>query len=497
MAECLAQRSIPPVNFGTCTQVESPGNLSREDTRGCPSGTWVGVSGCRPCLCSKYGSEGSVCDRLTGQCRCLPGYAGHTCQVCQGGSNELSCRESREAGQHRDGNLFQPNIEKGVALRGRGRSNRRGESEEGKAMMPFSHSVEMNDGYMSDRTRNAISVFGTLGNLCNRDSDCSARDSTCISSVCECKGGYVQESPYSCKIMYPGPCMYTPCEAGGTCEEHDGTFTCYCSSDRSGKYCEKAKQVQEAGFSGASYVTLRYLPSSVTSTTLDLEIKPYSPDGILLIARQNQNGKGDFFSIYLKKGHVEVKYDLGSGPVTLTSSTPVNLGAWNKLAVKRYRQDCMVALNGGEPVTSSARGRNKSLNLRSYAFIGGIPASNFSGIFGMVGTTENFQGCIREVGTRGRGISLVSDSEPLLLSSHNISECSELACSRFSCKHGGTCSLRSSKPRCSCPQGFRGRRCNKRKKEKRGHKKRKYFSKVQIPFLKNKKEYKRYKYTIN
>ena len=62
--------------------------------------------------------------------------------------------------------------------------------------------------------------------------------------------------------------MYTPCEAGGTCEEHDGTFTCYCryvlyckkysekgkhfffSSDRSGKYCEKAKQVQEAGFSG-------------------------------------------------------------------------------------------------------------------------------------------------------------------------------------------------------------------------------------------------------
>ena len=54
-------------------------------------------------------------------------------------------------------------MEKGVALRGRGRSYRRGESEGGKALMPISHSVEMNDGYMSDRTRNAISVFGTLG----------------------------------------------------------------------------------------------------------------------------------------------------------------------------------------------------------------------------------------------------------------------------------------------------------------------------------------------
>ena len=66
-------------------------------------------------------------------------------------------------GQHREGNLFQPNVEKGVALRGRGRSYRRGESEGGKALMPVSHSVEMNDGYMSDRTRNAISVFGSLG----------------------------------------------------------------------------------------------------------------------------------------------------------------------------------------------------------------------------------------------------------------------------------------------------------------------------------------------
>ena len=47
---------------------------------------------------------------------------------------------------------------------------------------------------------------------------------------------------------------------------------------------------------------------------------------------------GDFFTIYLVKGHVEVKYDLGSGPVTLTSDQPVNMDSWNQLVVKRYRQ---------------------------------------------------------------------------------------------------------------------------------------------------------------
>jgi hypothetical protein len=37
-------------------------------------------------------------------------------------------------------------------------------------------------------------------------------------------------------------------------------------------------------------------------------------------------------------GYVEVRYDLGSGPTSLTSVGPIQLGEWHHLLVERYRQ---------------------------------------------------------------------------------------------------------------------------------------------------------------
>ncbi len=37
-------------------------------------------------------------------------------------------------------------------------------------------------------------------------------------------------------------------------------------------------------------------------------------------------------------GFVEVRYDLGSGPTSLTSVGPIQLGEWHHLLVERYRQ---------------------------------------------------------------------------------------------------------------------------------------------------------------
>ena len=33
-------------------------------------------------------------------------------------------------------------------------------------------------------------------------------------------------------------CSSNPCQDGGTCEDHDGTFTCFCSENRSGRFCQ-------------------------------------------------------------------------------------------------------------------------------------------------------------------------------------------------------------------------------------------------------------------
>ena len=42
-------------------------------------------------------------------------------------------------------------------------------------------------------------------------------------------------------------------------------------------------------------------------------------NGLLLYNGQNSNGHGDFLSINLVGGHVQLRYDLGSGPANLTT----------------------------------------------------------------------------------------------------------------------------------------------------------------------------------
>jgi len=62
----------------------------------CPSGSWPGGQSCMPCLCSRTGARGTACDQGTGQCFCKPGWVGHECSVCPGGSNSRGqCQQVR------------------------------------------------------------------------------------------------------------------------------------------------------------------------------------------------------------------------------------------------------------------------------------------------------------------------------------------------------------------------------------------------------------------
>jgi hypothetical protein len=47
-------------------------------------------------------------------------------------------------------------------------------------------------------------------------------------------------------------CHPNPCQGGGTCEEHDGTFTCYCPEGLTGSRCQH--DVTKTNISVASFV---------------------------------------------------------------------------------------------------------------------------------------------------------------------------------------------------------------------------------------------------
>ena len=146
----------------------------------------------------------------------------------------------------------------------------------------------------------------------------------------------------------PALCSFFPCEEGGTCDEHDGTFTCHCTRGRSGKYCEIETDTRdlEAGFTGQSFIRLSPIIKSVTRTSVELSFRTFFNEGIIVLWL----GKTDWMSIAVNGGYVEVRYELGSGPASLVSSTPVTLGQWHDLVFRRYHRDAMLQIDRGEPV---------------------------------------------------------------------------------------------------------------------------------------------------
>ena len=99
-----------------------------------------------------------------------------------------------------------------------------------------------------------------------------------------------------------GPCSSRPCLGGGSCEEHDGTFTCFCTTDRTGERCERQltdKDVQVPSFDGSAFVEMKPLQKVEHKFSVEIEFKTQAQDGVILFAQQEENGNGDFISLAL------------------------------------------------------------------------------------------------------------------------------------------------------------------------------------------------------
>ena len=60
-----------------------------------------------------------------------------------------------------------------------------------------------------------------------------------FSGVCGCKEGFEQTGGnLTCLMIQRSLCDPNPCKGGGTCEEHDGTYSCYCPPGLAGSNCE-------------------------------------------------------------------------------------------------------------------------------------------------------------------------------------------------------------------------------------------------------------------
>ncbi|CAM9797951.1 unnamed protein product, partial [Bubo scandiacus] len=260
-------------------------------------------------------------------------------------------------------------------------------------------------------------------------------------------------------------CQDRPCQNGGVCQDAEsGTYICRCPHGFTGSNCEysqalhchpgEAVSVPSFGEAGA-FVSYPPLTNVHHELRVEAEFLPLAPDGLLLFSAGKAAPVEDFVALAMAGGHLEFRYELGSGPAVLRSTEPVTLGHWHRVTAERVHKDGTLWVDDTPPVKRSSPGKSQGLNLRSPLYLGGTepplrPPTNAS-----------FRGCIGEVSINGKKVDLSYS----FVRSRGVGQCRQSSpCLPAPCLHGGRCLPLPAGPpayRCLCPAGFSGPRCER------------------------------------
>ncbi|XP_053064616.1 basement membrane-specific heparan sulfate proteoglycan core protein isoform X8 [Acinonyx jubatus] len=288
---------------------------------------------------------------------------------------------------------------------------------------------------------------------CQNGGQC--QDSESSSYVCICPAGFTGSR---CEHSQALHCHPEACGPDATCVNRpDGQgYTCRCHLGRSGMRCEEGVTVTTPSMSGTgSYLALPALTNTHHELRLDIEFKPLAPDGILLFSGGTSGPVEDFVSLAMVGGHLEFRYELGSGLAVLRTPEPLALGHWHRVSAERLNKDGSLRVNSRRPVLRSSPGKSQGLNLHTLLYLGGVepsvrlpPATNVS---------AHFRGCVGEVSVNGKRLDLTYS----FLGSRGIGQCyTSSPCERQPCQNRATCMPTGEYEfQCLCPDGFKGDLC--------------------------------------
>uniref|UniRef100_A0A673TRL3 Basement membrane-specific heparan sulfate proteoglycan core protein n=1 Tax=Suricata suricatta TaxID=37032 RepID=A0A673TRL3_SURSU len=288
---------------------------------------------------------------------------------------------------------------------------------------------------------------------CQNGGQC--QDSESSSYMCICPAGFTGSR---CEHSQALHCHPEACGPDATCVNRpDGRgYTCRCHLGRSGLRCEEGVTVTTPSMSGTgSYLALPALTNTHHELRLDVEFKPLAPDGILLFSGGKSGPVEDFVSLAMVGGHLEFRYELGSGLAVLRSPEPLALGHWHRASAERLNKDGSLRVNSRRPVLRSSPGKSQGLNLHTLLYLGGVepsvrlpPATNVS---------AHFRGCVGEVSVNGKRLDFTYS----FLGSQGIGQCyTSSPCEHQPCQNRATCMPAGEYEfQCLCPDGFKGDLC--------------------------------------
>nr|XP_018901101.1 PREDICTED: agrin-like isoform X3 [Bemisia tabaci] len=481
----------------------------------CEPGFWGlpkisdGHQGCMPCGCSVFGSVREDCEQMSGRCVCKPGVQGPKCNQCADPTKVLGpngCALPDALGQipatcaemhcyfesiceERNGlpkclcNMTCPeesNSNQVVC----GNDGQTYASECQLKLYACRYQKDISVQYLSackdlfseegkDSTPAIVEVMhSSLGEMCSSDEDCRVSHSHCLSGLCVCLENYVQtQDRQACYLDAIDPtaevlaCDSLPCLNGGRCRNlPHGLFECICEEGYQGTLCAEIAERKEykiAAFNGQSYAQLHSI-KAYHKLSIEMELKTYANNGILLYDQQHEDGTGDFISLAIVNGFVEFRYNLGNGPVVIVSPHKVTLRKFHRIVAKRYQRDGLLQVDSAEPVAGQSLGTLRALDLSQDAYVGFVP-TNVSKVHENIGTSHGLNGCIRHMKIGRHTVYLHGGEDPFIVKVNQIEDCGENPCSSAPCHNGATCKpLDAESYACTCPDSFTGVQCESR-----------------------------------
>lgn len=260
-------------------------------------------------------------------------------------------------------------------------------------------------------------------------------------------------------------CMMKPCYYGGTCRVIENEVKCICPRGFLGDRCEIRANVpyfQGGAIGSASYIQLEPMVLRTDEFAVVLEVRPEHHTGLIMYSELN----GDFISLAMLAGKLELRFNLGQGSVIISSDSLLGLNQWHHVEIIRVGKEGMLIVDYGKAQTGTAPREWTSLNLASAnVYLGGGVSRNRARILRDTGVEVGFQGCIRELETededlRERPLDLmISDGNNRASSRvfHRVKKC---GCVDHGCQNEGTCMQRDHDFRCECKNGYTGYQCH-------------------------------------
>ncbi|KAM9343546.1 basement membrane-specific heparan sulfate proteoglycan core protein [Pholidichthys leucotaenia] len=292
-----------------------------------------------------------------------------------------------------------------------------------------------------------------------RDHPCqnggSCKDSETSLYKCSCLKGFTGSN---CQHHSSLHCHSEACGPDATCINRlNGLgYDCRCHLGKSGHKCMEGELVTTPLFDGEeSYIAYPPLTNIHDDLRVEIEFKPLERDGLMFFSGGKKMKVEDFVAISMVEGHVEFRYELGTGQAILRSHEPVTLGHWHRVVAERNKRAGHLRVDQGPVERKSSPGKAQGLNIHTPMYLGGVPnkdvlpkPANVSNMFG---------GCIGEVSINNKKVDLSYS----FTESKSIRKCVDNSpCDRRPCLNGGQCmSSVEYEYQCLCKDGFEGERC--------------------------------------